>query len=93
MPKLKLPARRRVGYIRLILRKGTKKEGYDGWYVLDVERIDPYGGKPFRQEYVNQELDHLLFWFNAINGNEDIFALHRESDLDPIADMPGTTNV
>lgn len=52
-----------------------------------------YGGKSFSQDYWFQEKKDALYWFRSINGNEDIFALHRETDLDPITDMPGTTNV
>lgn len=81
--------RRTVGYINLALAKDPEQGGW----VLAVERIDPYGGQPFRQDYWFQEYRSARDWFGRINGNEDIFALHRETDLDDIENMPGTTYV
>lgn len=79
---------RRVGYITLTLRKDKPKG-----YILDVERVDPYGGKPFRQDYWIEDKDYAEHWFKSINGNEDIVALHQETDLDPIQpyELPGST--
>jgi hypothetical protein len=77
---------RTVGYIHLRLRRDSPR----GWLV-DVERIDPYGGDPFQQSYWFEERAAASFWFKGIKGNEDILALHQMTDLDPIANLPGTT--
>ena len=81
------PKTKRIGYIYLTLRKDTPT----GW-ILDVERIDPYGGTPFKQDYWFEDEDLAVFWFNEIQGNEDIVALHQESDLPPIEqyELPGS---
>lgn len=76
---------RKVGYIHLALARDP-----GGGWVLAVERIDPFGGQPFRQDYWFEERANALEWFNMIQGNEDIYSLHRESDLPPIVDMPGS---
>lgn len=78
---------RKVGYIYLSLRKDEPRG-----YILDIERIDPFGGKPFRQDYWFEEKSAAEWWFRTINGNEDIISLHHETDLDPIKqyDLPGS---
>lgn len=80
---------RKVGYIHLALQKD--KDRGEGW-LLDVERIDPFGGQPFKQDYWFEEKREAEYWFNSIQGNEDILLLHHNSDLPPIKqyDLPGS---
>lgn len=81
------PKVRKVGYITLKLRKDEP----DGW-VLSIERIDPFGGTPFEQDYWFEEKESAENWFKTIHGNEDIILLHQHSDLPPIGeyDLPGS---
>lgn len=78
---------RTIGYITLTLAKDDPT----GW-LLDIERIDPYGGRPFQQGYWFEEKDTAESWFKSINGNEDIIALHQQSDLPSIQqyELPGS---
>lgn len=81
------PKVRKVGYITLKLQKDDP----DGW-VLNVERIDPFGGTPFIQDYWFEEKGQAQHWFKHIHGNEDIILLHQHSDLPPIGayELPGS---
>lgn len=85
--KIRKSTVRKVGYITLTLTKDEPT----GW-LLDIERFDPYGGKPFKQDYWIEEKSTAENWFKSINGNEDIIALHQQSDLDPIEqyELPGS---
>lgn len=66
-------AKRKAGYINLELMS-PEEDGTDAW-VLRVERIDPYGGDTWNQDFMFQEEESARGWFNGILGDEDLDAL------------------
>lgn len=70
---IELGESRRVGYIQLDLLS-TDEDGAENW-VLKVERIDPYGGSSWKEEFLFAEESPARFWLNHIKGDEDLDAL------------------
>ncbi len=66
-------SKRRVGYIYLELLT-PEEDGTDHW-VLQVERVDPYGGEPKRFEVLFNDEGEAKYWFNNTNGDEDLEVL------------------
>lgn len=77
-----------VGYITLVLSPAEDR----GW-MLDIERLDPRGGVPFRQDYWFEDHANAMEWFQKVRGDEDIFDLHSLSDLAEITQFPGVFNI
>lgn len=65
--------KRRAGYINLELLS-PEEDGTEAW-VLRVERIDPYGGDNWNQDFLFEEAESARGWFNGIVGDEDLDAL------------------
>jgi hypothetical protein len=66
-------AKRKTGYINLEL-SSPKEDQTDRW-VLRVERIDPYGGDPWKADFTFEDQDAALHWYHTIVGDEDLDAM------------------
>lgn len=61
---------RKVGYINLKVIP-PEEDGGENW-ILQVERIDPYGGEPWLGEFPFQSEEDAMGWFKMVQGDEDI---------------------
>lgn len=65
--------KRKTGYIHLELISPGEEET-DSW-VLRVERMDPFGGAPWIQDFPFEDESVARSWFKGIVGDEDLDAL------------------
>lgn len=69
--------KRKTGYINLEILS-PEEDGADAW-VLRVERIDPYGGNNWNQDFLFEEEESARGWFKGIVGDEDLDELIRQA--------------
>lgn len=69
--------KRKTGYIHLEL-VSPEEEGTSDW-VLRVERIDPFGGDPWKEDFLFEDGDSARRWYDSISGDEDLDALIRST--------------
>lgn len=67
--------KRRAGYIDLEL-VSPEEDGADNW-VLRIERVDPYGGDSWQQDFLFDDEESARGWFNGLTSDEDLDALIR----------------
>lgn len=67
--------KRKAGYIHLELFS-PRQDGSGDW-VLRVERIDPFGGEPYVQDFPFRYAYEAKRWYDSIVGDEDLDALIR----------------
>lgn len=70
-------SKRNVGYINLEILS-PQEDGGDKW-VLRVERIDPFGGDAWKEDFTFDDVYPAMRWFGAIAGDEDLDALVRQA--------------
>lgn len=61
---------RKVGYIELKLLS-PEEDGGENW-ILQVTRVDPFGGEPWEGEFPFPDEEDAMSWFRMIQGDEDI---------------------
>lgn len=69
--------KRNIGYINLELIS-PEEDQTDSW-VLRVERIDPSGGDPYKEDFLFEEQEPALRWFSTLASDEDLDALIRQT--------------
>lgn len=62
--------KRKSGYIHLELIS-PEEDQTDNW-VLRVERIDPFGGDPWKEDFPFEDQAEARRWFDGIVGDEDL---------------------